>query len=94
VAGFNIPWMYVGMLLLGLPAMLAAPATSRRRLHQYWLALLSAFGMVIGMGCGAKLVLLWAGPMHPHQFLLALCGMTIGMTAGMLVCCKRSGVSQ
>jgi hypothetical protein len=49
--------------------------------------LAAAVGMVAGMGFGAEFVLRWAGPGHPHQFPLALAGMSVGMMAGMVFAC-------
>jgi hypothetical protein len=43
--------------------------------------------MAGGMNWGAALVLRWAGPGHPWQFLIAYGGMTLGMMSGMLFVC-------
>jgi heavy metal translocating P-type ATPase len=89
---FKVPWMYLGMLLLGLPPMLAAPLPSRLRTGRLWTGVVSGIGMVAGMAWGASLALRWAGPMHPQQFLLALGGMTFGMLAGMFFACELARV--
>lgn len=39
--------------------------------------------MMAGMNLGADLILQWAGPGHPNQFVLTWLGMTVGMFAGM-----------
>jgi hypothetical protein len=43
--------------------------------------------MMGGMALGAEAALKWAGPMHPHQFLLAYIGMSAGMALGMTFAC-------
>jgi hypothetical protein len=79
-------------LALGLPPMLAAPLPARLRAGRLWTGLVSGIGMVVGMAWGASLMLRWAGPMHPQQFLLALSGMTLGMLAGMFFACELARV--
>ncbi|MFO1460780.1 MAG: cation-translocating P-type ATPase [Verrucomicrobiota bacterium] len=83
----RIPWMYLGMLVGGLPAMLPGIAALGGRLGRTALLGLSALGMTLGMSSGADAILRWAGPGHPLQFLLALGGMTIGMLIGMFFAC-------
>ena len=88
LTSFKVPWMYLGMLVLGLPPMLAAPLPARLRAGRWWTGIVSGIGMVVGMAWGASLALRWAGPMHPQQFLLAFGGMTFGMLAGMIFACE------
>jgi hypothetical protein len=88
LTSFKVPWMYLGMLALGLPPMLAAPLPARIRARRWWTGIVSGIGMVAGMAWGASLALRWAGPMHPQQFLIALGGMTLGMLAGMFFACE------
>ncbi|MCW5558419.1 MAG: cation-translocating P-type ATPase, partial [Verrucomicrobiae bacterium] len=83
----GVPWMDVGMLLAGLPAMRPAMGILPGRLPRWGLLALSAAGMVLGMSWGADLILHWAGPGHPHQFLIAFAGMTGGMLIGMFFAC-------
>jgi hypothetical protein len=92
LTSFKVPWMYLGMLALGLPPMVAAPLPARFRASRCWTGVVSGIGMVVGMAWGASLTLRWAGPMHPQQFLLALGGMTLGMLAGMFFACELSRV--
>ncbi|MBL9173809.1 MAG: heavy metal translocating P-type ATPase [Verrucomicrobiales bacterium] len=83
----RIPWMYLGMLVGGLPPMLPGLAALGGRLGRGALLGLSAMGMILGMSWGADAILRWAGPGHPLQFLLALVGMTLGMLIGMFFAC-------
>ncbi|MBN8246851.1 MAG: cation-translocating P-type ATPase [Verrucomicrobia bacterium] len=83
----GVPWMDLGMLAAGLPAMGSAVGALPGRLPRWGLLALSAAGMVLGMGWGAELALRWAGPGHPLQFLIALAGMTAGMLIGMFFAC-------
>ncbi|MEN9678298.1 MAG: hypothetical protein RIS76_4194 [Verrucomicrobiota bacterium] len=83
----RIPWMYLGMLLGGLPAMATGLTALPGRLGRWPLLALAAAGMILGMGWGADLVLQWAGPGHPRQFLFAFAGMTAGMLTGMFFAC-------
>jgi len=83
----GVPWMDLGMLAAGLPAMWPAAARLPGRLPRWGLLALSAAGMVLGMAWGANLVLGWAGPGHPAQFLIAFAGMTGGMLVGMFFAC-------
>ena len=83
----RIPWMYLGMLVGGLPAMMPGIAALGGRLGRTALLGLSALGMILGMSWGADAILRWAGPGHSHQFLLALAGMTVGMLIGMFFAC-------
>ncbi len=92
LTSFKIPWMYLGMLALGLPPMLAAPLPDRLRAGRLGTGIVSGIGMVAGMAWGASLALHWAGPMHPQQFLLALGGMTLGMLVGMCFACELARV--
>ena len=79
--------MYLGMLLGGLPAMATGLTALPGRLGRWPLLALAAAGMILGMGWGADLVLHWAGPGHPRQFLFAFAGMTAGMLTGMFFAC-------
>jgi len=91
-AGFKVPWMYLGMLVFGLPPMLAAPLPARLRVGRFWTGMVSGIGMIIGMAWGASLALRWFGPGRPQQFLVALGGMTLGMLAGMFFACELARV--
>jgi len=93
LASFKIPWMFLGMLVLGLPPMLAMPLPARLRAGRFWTGLVSGVGMIVGMAWGASLALRWAGPMRPQQFLIALAGMTLGMLAGMIFACELARAS-
>lgn len=90
----GIPWMDVGMLLAGLPAMKPAVGLLPGRLPRWGLLALSGVGMVLGMSWGADLALHWAGPGHPHQFLTAFAGMTGGMLIGMFFACAAGEAVQ
>jgi hypothetical protein len=83
----GIPWMYVGMLVFGVPTMWPFLGGLTGRLGRNARAGLAALGMVFGMGWGAEAVLGWAGPGHPQQFLLAFFGMSAGMILGMFLGC-------
>jgi heavy metal translocating P-type ATPase len=93
-AGFSLfgfvqmPWMNAGMLLLGLPPMVLDPASLKRGLNRLGLAVLSAVGMVWGMGFGDFAAARLLGPFVPNLFLLSFAGMTVGMLAGMFLCCE------
>jgi soluble P-type ATPase len=87
---FKISWMYVGMLVFGLPPMLHRSGTIRRRSNPVALALLSGLGMVVGMACGGDFATRWFGPAHP--FLFPLGGMTAGMVLGMFIFCELGRV--
>jgi len=92
--GFNLwnfagmPWMNLGMLLLGLPAMLAGPGNPRFGLGRLSLGLLSAAGMICGMSFGGFVFMKWLGPMVAESFLVSFAGMTVGMLLGMFLCCE------
>jgi hypothetical protein len=91
-ASFKVPWMYLGMLVFGLPPMLAAPLPARLRVGRFWTGMVSGIGMIIGMAWGASLALRWFGPGRPQQFLVALGGMTLGMLAGMFFACEMARI--
>jgi hypothetical protein len=92
--GFNLwsfagmPWMNLGMLLLGLPAMLAGPGNPRYGLGRLSLGLLSAAGMIWGMSFGGFVFMKWLGPMVAESFLVSFTGMTTGMLLGMFLGCE------
>ena len=92
--GFNLwsfagmPWMNLGMLLLGLPAMLAGPGNPRYGLGRFSVGLLSAAGMIWGMSFGGFVFMKWLGPMVAESFLVSFTGMTTGMLLGMFLCCE------
>ncbi|MHB8519521.1 MAG: heavy metal translocating P-type ATPase [Limisphaerales bacterium] len=88
--GFKIPWMYVGMLIFGLPPMLGDPTARARGPGRFWLAMLSGVGMVVGMVYGGDLAARWAAP--TDSFLPALAGMTAGMLLGMFCGCDLGRV--
>jgi len=83
----KIPWMYLGMLAGGLPFMRVGLGLLPGRLGRGPLLVLAAIGMILGMAWGADAVLQALGPGHPHQFLGAYVGMTLGMLAGMGFVC-------
>lgn len=72
-----------GRLALHAGAILPWPKNSIRAA----IAMALALSMAGGMNWGAALVLRWAGPGHPWQFLIAYGGMTLGMLSGMLFVC-------
>lgn len=84
----NMPWMNLGMLLLGLPPMLLYRSKSLNALGRLPLGLLSAVGMILGMSYGSFLFLKWFGASVSQRFLLSFAGMTVGMLAGMFFCCE------
>jgi heavy metal translocating P-type ATPase len=85
--GWRIPWMYLGMLLAGTLSMWPfIPAVIRGWGRGVYLAT-SGAGMIFGMGIGADCLLALAGPLHPHQFLIAFAGMSGGMILGMGLGC-------
>lgn len=86
-AGWKIPWMWIGMVAGGLPGMWRSLPDLGAGWNRWPAAALSSAGMIVGMDQGADLVLQWAGPGHPHQFVLAWLGMSIGMFAGMGLGC-------
>jgi hypothetical protein len=84
---FDVPWMYAGMLLLGVPPMWRdVTGSTGWRLRSVLLSL-SAAGMVVGMGIGSDLAMKLAGPAPAQPFLVALTGMVVGMILGMLFAC-------
>jgi hypothetical protein len=82
-----MPWMYSGMLLLGIPPMLGGPVPPRG-LTRLSMGLLSSIGMVWGMAFGNRLALQWLQPQASNQFLVSFAGMTVGMLLGMFFCCE------
>ena len=91
--GFNLwniagmPWMNLGMLLFGLPPMLAGPANPRFGPGRFSTGFLSAAGMILGMNFGNFVFLKWFGPMVAESFLVSFYGMTTGMLLGMFLGC-------
>lgn len=85
--GAGIPWMTVAMLAAGLPFMRGAILPWPKNSIRAFIAMALALSMAGGMNWGAALVLRWAGPGHPWQFLIAYGGMTLGMLSGMLFVC-------
>ncbi len=81
--GWKIPWMWIGMIAGGLPWMWRSLPDLGAGGNRWPAAGLSSAGMIMGMNQGADLILQWAGPGHPQQFVLAWLGMTVGMFAGM-----------
>jgi hypothetical protein len=90
--GQGVPWMHVGMLAAGLPAMWGSLPRWRGWLGRVPAALLASVGMLVGMNWGGDVVLGWAGPGHPLQFLAAWSGMSAGMLAGMGLGCGLAAV--
>jgi heavy metal translocating P-type ATPase len=84
---FEVPWMYAGMLLFGVPPMWRDVTGSTGWRLRSALVTLSAVGMVVGMGLGSSLAMKLAGPTTTQPFLVALSGMVLGMTLGMLFAC-------
>ena len=85
--GWHIPWMHVGMLLAGGISMWPLLPPAIRGWNRGLYLLLSGLGMIGGMSLGADTFLVWAGPLHPHQFLIAYSGMSLGMMLGMGLGC-------
>lgn len=87
----RMPWMNLGMVAFGLPAMLGdrTPREPDRTARLSWgLALLSSLGMILGMSFGSYLFVKWLGPDPSQRFLVSLAGMTVGMLLGMHFCCE------
>jgi len=85
--GAGIPWMTGAMLVSGLFFMRGAILPWPKNSIRIAIATALALSMAGGMNWGASLVLRWAGPGHPWQFLIAYGGMTAGMMSGMLFVC-------
>ncbi len=85
--GRRVPWMHLGMLVGGLPAMWGGLPRWGAGGVRWPSAVLSILGMVVGMNEGADVLLRWAGPGHPAQFVMAWTGMTVGMLVGMTFAC-------
>jgi hypothetical protein len=83
-----MPWMNLGMLVLGVPPMLLKSSSARPGLNRFSLAILSSIGMVYGMSFGSYVMVKWLGPTLGSQFLVSFTGMTIGMLLGMFLCCE------
>ena len=94
VQGFSLgsiagmPWMNLGMLLFGLPPMLAGPGNPRFGPGRLSLGFLSAAGMIWGMSFGGFVFMKWLGPVVNEGFLVSFVGMTVGMLLGMFLCCE------
>ena len=93
LTGLRLPWMYLGMLAFGLPAMLAAPVPERLRSNRIWTVTVAAFGMIAGMAWGGSLAQRLTGASQSPAFLIAFGGMTLGMLAGMIFACELARVS-
>ena len=87
VPGWRIPWMHLGMVVAGGGSMWPLIPPALRGWNRGLYLLLSGLGMVGGMSLGADAFLAWAGPLHPHQFLIAYSGMSLGMMLGMGLGC-------
>jgi soluble P-type ATPase len=85
--GAGIPWMTWAMLAIGLPFMRDAILPWPKNSFRVAIATTLALSMAGGMNWGASLVLRWAGPGHPWQFLIAYGGMTLGMMGAMVFAC-------
>ncbi len=83
-----MPWMNLGMVLLGVPPMLLEREAGRTGLSRAALGFLSTAGMIVGMAFGGFVALHWLGSLVPNRFLLSLAGMTVGMLLGMFLCCE------
>lgn len=84
----HMPWMNLGMLLLGVPPMVFDPTNLKRGLNRLSFAALSSVGMVWGMSFGDFVFMKLFGSIVPNIFLLSLAGMTVGMLLGMFLCCE------
>lgn len=85
--GFHVPWMHLGMLAGGLPFMWRDSAYLGSLRARIAAAAAIAIAMLLGMSFGADLILQALGPGHPHQFLAAFGGMTLGMLLAMGLAC-------
>ncbi len=85
-AGVHMPWMYLGMVLLGTPPMFRNEYLGASGWLRWSLGALSAVGMVLGMMAGASV----AARLNPSEassaFLALLSCMTAGMLLGMFFC--------
>jgi hypothetical protein len=84
----HMPWMNLGMLVLGLVPMVLAAREVKGGLGPWSSAALAAVGMVWGMSYGNYVLLKWLGPVVSERFLLSFGGMTLGMLLGMFLCCE------
>ena len=84
----DMPWMNLGMVLLGLPPMLLDRESPRPGLGRIAFGILSALGMVWGMAFGSHVFLKWFGAFVSQKFLLSFAGMTVGMLLGMFLFCE------
>jgi hypothetical protein len=84
----SMPWMYMGMLALGIPPMVLSRDILKAGLGRVSLGALSAIGMVIGMSYGSYLFLKFLGTGSSQRFMISLTGMTLGMLLGMFFCCE------
>jgi hypothetical protein len=84
----GMPWMNLGMVLLGVPPMLLDRDAGRGGLSRLALGLLSTAGMIAGMAFGGFVFLRWLGSFVPDRFLLSFIGMSVGMLLGMFLCCE------
>lgn len=83
----KVPWMHLGMLLIGGGWMWSGLPRLGRRQQRWPSALVAGVGMIWGMNEGARIALAIGGPGHPAQFLLAWVGMLLGMSLGMFLGC-------
>ena len=86
--GVHVPWMYVGMVLFGIPPMLRDEYPAISRGLRWLLGALSAVGMVLGMMAGASVAERLNCPGTSLAFLALLSCMTLGMLLGMFFCCE------
>jgi hypothetical protein len=84
----QMPWMNLGMLVFGLPPMVLSPAQGISRPLHMILGIISAVGMVWGMGFGDYVFIKCLGGYFENHFLLSFFGMTTGMMVGMLLFCE------
>lgn len=84
----HMPWMNLGMLLLGVPPMVFDPTNLKRGLNRLSFAALSSVGMVWGMSFGDFAFMKLFGSIVPNIFLLSFAGMTVGMLLGMFLFCE------
>lgn len=85
--GSRVPWMHLGMVAGGLPVMWSLLPRWGVGGARWPSAVLAVLGMGVGMNGGGDVLLHWAGPGHPAQFILAWTGMTAGMLVGMTFAC-------
>jgi hypothetical protein len=82
------PWMNAGMLVFGLPAMLAIPIKRKVGLGRVSLGILASIGMILGMNYGGGALARALAGFISQPVLLSFTAMTLGMLAGMFLFCE------